>query len=109
MAYQMYYIDEMGNENPQSYWKLIYGYIDTMEKNAILQFEGFKDQAARLAKKKPIGGKKYELTEAEYTTWLSTAALGPEGADIVSQAYSYAASALEPETGLSFFDGAMYI
>lgn len=108
MALQMSYVDPVtGTEYPESYWELsdftveiIHGATDLAQTK--VQFEGWYDKAAHDAGLKQFMDKVYELPVAPID-------LVPTVGAAIAGLYLYAQATPEPDTGVSFFDGATIV
>jgi len=66
MAKQLNYIHPNGSEYPESYWRITMLFVDMKKHYARYEFTGYKDQAARLAGKEPIGVRLIEIVGEDF-------------------------------------------
>jgi len=114
MAKKRLYIDERGIELPESYWRVTQIEVYVPNKSARIQFTGYKDQAARLENKAPIGHKTYVVSGQQFEFWYAKHLI--EGINIAQISYEIATGTFDEEVTdpenpeqkvkVSFFDGA---
>ncbi len=118
MPLQVNYTDESGVNHPESYWKLLDVLsIDRVNSRAVFQLKGYHSKATMEAGKKPIANlmlqinndkvkqiKKVngqtviengvpvieEVNKTDFTDYLLTEALNPEGENPYKKAYEFA-------------------
>ena len=106
MAKQMDYTDKSGNVCPLSYWRPVQINISIADKAVWVVFYGYKDEAARIAKKESVGQKAYSLVGDNFTTYFSAAAL--DTLNPMKQAYKLAMDTLDTNNNQdSFFKNSL--
>lgn len=71
MAKQVNYTHSNGTAYPESYWRITQLVVDVPNLYAKFVFTGYKDEAARLAGKEPIGEKTIHLTGETFATYFA--------------------------------------
>jgi hypothetical protein len=71
MAKQINYTHPNGTEYPQSYWRIAQLVVDVPALYAKFVFYGYKDAAARLAGKEPIGERVVHVHGAEFAAYFA--------------------------------------
>lgn len=110
MAKAIQYSDQFGNTYSESYWRVVQINISIVDKNSLIVFYGYKDQATRSAGKQSIGQKTYTISGDVFDTLYATH-LAPNGPNLMQLAYQHATSTLDtpslenPEELVSFFEG----
>jgi hypothetical protein len=66
MAKVMYFSDDRSVEYTASYWKVASYNVSVDGRNMNVTFTGYKDKAARDARKTPIGGKSYSIDAEQF-------------------------------------------
>jgi hypothetical protein len=96
---------QTGEPHPESYWRISDFKVEHVNNGTVntaathVHISGWQDVAAHDAAKEPIFVKHYELAAGEID-FTDTIGDGYDGI------YAYAQSIPDPETGVSFFDGA---
>lgn len=100
MAKQMAWADERGNSYAASYWNIMAVAISPMEKEVQIIFRGYRNDAARQAKKEPVGIFRLSVPASKFDDYFSLAQIEGTGKNALKQCYAYATAED------SFFSGA---
>lgn len=103
MAFQMAYSSADGVDHQASYWRPNIINLAVHQKVASINFIGYKDEAARIAGKNPVGSKSYTVKGTDYDTYFSSAVL--DQYNPIASSYAFATNTLDTN-GVSFFNGA---
>ena len=71
MAFELSYSDASGVDFLTSYWRVVTMNFDILNKTLIIIFDGYKDNAARVANKSKISSARYVINGSEFDTFLT--------------------------------------
>ena len=91
MAKKLNYRDRYGNQQPNSYWRIVSINISLIQQEAVILFFGYKDKQAYDSGAAPLGNKEYVINGASFTAFYNSH-LAPGGPNLFQLAYAHATS-----------------